>query len=346
MSVELHEKAHQFAEEGDWDNAIKTAQKVPDHYETFDSLAANYVIPPSHIEKFLQSTPRSQRSNVLFEISGQLHPDLKHEHLDLISKLAGPDSYVKENVESHKNWNPSKDPDFLRKLAASNFWKSYEKMVHPIHFAAIKSMYSGKPETIKFHRNDTEAYSHGEHYISHSGALIENQKFRPTLGSFRIHDEVIPHLKDHAERVQKAILADDNIPKRMINGVPHIQLFRGVGGRYAQKIHDAIEKGATSFKLKKAPFSSWTIDPDVARNFAVGRAYSSSDENYPHMAIMSSWIPIDKVLHSGFHTVHTGQKHAHPIEREIVIGHPEGYMIIHSQNVKISKVNPKLKPQT
>lgn len=338
MNSEFEPKMHEAAENGDWDSAIKYAKRIPKNWNPWDHLAGNYQVPPSHFEKFVKAVPQSERPNVFFELSGNLHPQLTHEHLDLLGSLDD-SHYVQENTTKHPNWKPHKSEKSRGEMAASAFWQSYERAVDPHHFAAIKSLHSGKPETIKCHRTGRDATSHGEHYVGHTGTFLDNASFKPPAGHFRLHDEVMPNLKPHADKVQKAIANDENIPKKFIKGVPHIQVWRGVGGEYAQTLKNAASKGNKKLNIKKAPFSSWSTNKEIARNFAANRHGVGREGQSSHTAILSSWIPLDSVLHSGYHTIHTGQKHAHPMEEEIVIGHPEGKMTMNVNDIEFGTVD-------
>ena len=338
MNSEFESKMHEAAENGDWNNAIKHAKRIPKNWNPWDILASNYQIPPTHFEKFVRSVPQSERPNVFFELSSNLHPHLTHEHLDLLGSLDD-SHYVQENITKHPNWKPHKSEKSRGEMAASTFWQSYERQVDPHHFAAIKSLHSGKPETIKCHRGGHDVTSHGEHYVGYNGTFLDNATFKPPAGHFRLHDEVIPHLKRHAEKVQQAIANDNNIPKKFIKGVPHIQVWRGVGGEYAKILKDAASKGNKRLNIKKAPFSSWSTNKEIARNFAANRHGVGREGQNSHTAILSAWIPLSDVLHSGYHTVHTGQKHVHPMEEEIVVGHPKGKMTMNVNDIEFGHVD-------
>jgi hypothetical protein len=337
MTREFESKMHEAAANDDWDTAISYAKKIPKNWAPWDSLAASYTIPPSHFEKFINAVPQSEKPNVLFEVSSNLHPDLTHEQLDLLGSLDD-SGYVQEAIAKHPNWEPHKNQKTKNEMAASSFWQSYERKVDPHHFAAVKSMYSGKPETIKSHRSEEEAYSHGEHYVGHDGTFVANATSKMPLGNYRLHDEVIPHLKTYAEKVQKAIENDPHIPKKIIKGVPHIQVWRGVGGEYAKKLKNAASTGKQKLNIQTAPFSSWTTNKEIARNFAANRHEIGREGQSSHTAILSAWIPISSVLHSGYHHVHTGQRHAHPMEEEIVVGHPTGRMVMNTKDIEFGRV--------
>ena len=203
------------------------------------------------------------------------------------------------------------DTNKLKARAAADFWKNYEISVDPHQMAAVKSLYTGQPEILT-HRNlpgDSDVYKH-----------------------------VIPHIPEHASKVQQAILKDPSIKKRYIGTEPYVQLHRGVGGDYSKKIAEMAEHNPSKntaagrmLSLKTAPFSSWSTDRMLAEDFALGRHEIPNQAK--HSLVMSKWMPLKHVLHSGFHKVHEGQVHPHKHEKEIVVGHPSGSMDIKTSDI-------------
>lgn len=338
---------HEHAEKGDWDSAIKYAKKVPSNWSAFDQLP-QHNIPPHAFEKVLNAVPKNDRANFHFELSSNLHPDLTHEQLDLLHSRIGEDGYAINNIQKHPNYNKH-HPVEMGKKAASEFWRSYERRVEPQHFAAVKSAFGdGQPVEMTDHRGN-KGHSHDANITdgfvydktsntAASGPRHYGNSFIANLG------DVHPHLKQHAKDVQNKILEDENIEKKTINGKIHILLHRGVGGKYANDIlrsagydkenHTAQNK---TIKVKKAPFSSWTTDKEIAKQFASSRemaGYKKPTPSKHQRLIVSKWIPLEHVIHSGSHRVHIGQEHAHPAESEIVVHHPEGHMKIHASELE------------
>lgn len=291
---------HRAAERGDWRSAIEHARSVPVNWNSFDQLP-QYNIPPHAIEDVVRNVPPPNRGNFLFELSNNMHPGYSHDQLKKLWALSN-DYVIEKAILNHPNWNPSDQE--RSDMAASEFWHNYETKVKPSHFAAIKSLHSGKQEEIKSHRDET--------------------------GSSSDWDHVIPHLNSHAKKVQDAIMKDSGIEKKYFNGKPYIRLYRGVAGNYGKKIteaagmkHDLHSVEDRTLSLPVANMASWTLSKDSAQQFALTRGDIPGQEK-GHGVVMSAWHPVESVLHSGFHQVHPGQRHAHPSEEEIVVAHPTG----------------------
>lgn len=333
-----------FAEQGDWDNAIKYARLVPknwDIWQRFPSIKEGG-LPPDALNKVLNVIPRDSLPSFLFETAHNLHPQTDSSTLDRLAKLGLEDHSLQHIISKHPNYSPS-DETKGHQMAAK-FWNSYESKVAPHHFATVKSLYTGKPETLTDHRGNS-ANSHGHHVISNEKAgLLDNAFYsyqQAGVGpnkDIKLHD-VIPHLPAHAAKVQHAIMNDEFIPKRYFNGKPYIQLHRGVGGSYAKKLREKIKHNPENqeidhknFILPTAHLTSWTTDPEMAERFASSRG--EHDNVHEQGVVLSAWHPVESVLHSGFHTVTPGQNHTHVSESEIVVGHPAGKMKINSKNMK------------
>jgi 8-oxo-dGTP pyrophosphatase MutT (NUDIX family)/GNAT superfamily N-acetyltransferase len=361
LTPDEHEKAfHAAAKAGDFDKAIYHAKMAPKSYDLIQQLP-QYNIPPHMIDKALDEAGND--SGFLFELGSNLHPDLSHEQLDRIGRaVAGGVNFSTENaVLDHPNWNPHNKKNINEKLA-SDFWRSYERKVQPHQFAVIKSLYSGKPELITDHRGET-GHSHGHAWLSQGNLYSDpNDKVKPEpeiVGKELVAPlhTVIPHLKTHAKNVQEAIMNDKHVEKKIINGKMHIKLHRGVGGDYAEKIANAAQYDHPThsvsnkkLKIKSAPMSSWTTSLSEANNFARMREkdlndtpeavkYTGDLRKPKKSVVMTAWHPIEDVLHSGYHTLYTGQEHAHPDESEIIVGHPTGHTIVHAKDLQL--IHPK-----
>jgi hypothetical protein len=202
-------QAIQNAESGNWDEALQYAKKVPSNWNVYEQLPS-IGIPPEHLDKVLSQIPKSVMPSFLFELSSNLHSNTKKETLERIAKMSLEDHYVQENVKNHPNWSPSDKTQNLQ--AVSDFWRSYERKVHPFHFAAIKSMFTGQPESITDHRGN-EGSSHG-HYLG--DGFVYDLKDAPTVqswqepikkyGGMTIYkpEAFLGHFKDHAVVMERA----------------------------------------------------------------------------------------------------------------------------------------------
>jgi hypothetical protein len=302
-----HEKAgHAAAAAGDWNKALEHFRALPERFDIYSQLPSAYQLPDHVAHQILDKRPNDP--NFLYELAHNLPPTASAPLLQRIHKLGDNDHIVRTNVEAHPNWVRSPEDQNLEK--AAKFWLGYELKVHPSHFAAVKSTMTGKPETIKTHRGE----------IGKSSDLAA----------------AIPHLNNYANKIQEQILADPDIKKRMHKGEPHVKLYRGVGGNYGQKIHEAAEYSHDTKEAKKktftvpaAPFSSWTTDPHIASRFAWGRGGGIIGPNDKGV-VMSAWVPVKNILHSSSHNAHSGQEHREQMtpESEIIVKHPTGKMKI------------------
>ena len=307
---------HATAKAGDWSHAVYVAHGLPVNWGAFEKLP-QYGIPEKHAETILdtlsnQYSPHHQNlPNFLFEYSQNLSPKASPEHLSRVAHLGRDDMYVTANVHEHPNWRP--DEETQGRSKAANFWSDYESHVKPSHFAAVGSMYSGKEEALRDHRGNS--------------------------GTSEEYKDAIPHLQRHAKAVQEEVMKDEFIPKRWFNGEPHIQVHRGVGGNYGQMIRnkanynpDTNEIDHKRMRIPTAAFSSWSTDHELARSFAHSR---DDIPNQPKKqgVVMSRWVPLKDVLHTGFHRVVTGQQHPHFSEYEVIVGHPKGHIDVSTKDM-------------
>ena len=308
---------HESAKNGDWDHALYVAHGLPVHWGAFEKLP-QYGIPEKHAEKILDTlsneySPHHRNlPNFLFEYSQNLRPNVSPEHLSRVAHMGKDDVFVTRETHQHPNWLP--DKDLKGRMSAANFWSDYESHVKPSHFAAVGSLFSGNHEIIRDHRGNS--------------------------GTSEEYKDAIPHLKQHASEVQKEIMKDEFIPKRWFNGHPHIKLWRGVGGNYGKMIRDKAQFDPNSnevnhvrMRIPSAAFSSWSAEPELAKNFAHTR---DDIENQPKKqgVVVSRWVPLRDVLHSGFHKVVTGQNHPHFNEYEVVVGHPRGHIDVSTKDME------------
>lgn len=302
---------HDYISKGDWDRAIEHAKMIPDSWDVWQQMpsAGEDGMPDSAIHKVLDHLERHglmNESGFFYEMASNL---LGHNQSELLQRMAAigsdRDDYLSnKSILSHPNYKPTQEHKDL--TYAHEFWKNYERKVHPSHFAVVKSLYTGKPETVK-----------------HRG--IE--------GTSAEDDPAIPHMRDYAKKIQEKVLADPELRFRDYNGEKYVKVFRGIGGHYSKMIRDAAkydtntkEYDAKKLVIPVAPFSSWTADVDMAERFAKGRG--ADLEMHGHGLVLSKWMPVKDILHSGYHRVIPGRDGIHPNEKELVFGHPTGKMKI------------------
>lgn len=220
--------------------------------------------------------------------------------------------YTAKSVIQHPNFQITDQEK--NHAIAGEFWHNFERQVQPYHFAAIKSLQTGQPERIVDHRNR----------LGHSDFALQH----------------LPHLNAYAQAMQEQVKNDPFIPKRYFGGVPHVQVYRGVGGAYANKLreHFNLSNGAVdnkTFTLPTAPMSSWSTQEHIAQSFAdTSKKKEGGMYGEPNKGIvLRKWMPLTHLIHSGFHDVTPGQEHAHTEEREFVFKHPEGKIRLNSSHV-------------
>lgn len=310
---ELERAMHAAIDQGDWETAIGHGLRLPRNWSVFDQFPHRNP-PPEVLHKLLDIMERpgykNDRGNFMFELGNNLPEKADPALLNRIGGMAMDDYTVSQAVQQHPNFKPTDEA--LHLDPAAKFWHEYEYNVQPHHFATIKSMYTGIPETITDHRGAT--------------------------GTAK--PELHPHLQSYAKKVQDQIMADSWIPKKTDKyGNVHIKVYRGVGGDYGQKIKEAVnhnpethEVDHKTLKVPTAHLTSWTTDPQMAARFAYSRGNIEGQRNDAGV-VMHKWMPLKHALHSGTHTSYIGQPHAHPGESEIVFGHPEGHVKIPSSKL-------------
>lgn len=362
--------AEQAAKAGKWPEMVRYA-KASGYRGIFDELAQftpDAAVP--HVLEALKSKPNDLASFIHYVVHYQ-GDKLSPKTLNTLADNVQDDALTTRNIQQLPQYKPSED--LKNKQKASNFWLSYERNTHPAHFAAIKSLYSGKPETVIDHRHRMGS-SHGEHYL-HGNRVFD----KVTIGSTDyLKDpnsdadsphtlpelkpshpklaDAIPHLERHAKDVRAKVLADESIPKRYFKGEPYIQVHRGVAGKLGKRIRDASDHGILdhsvaerTLKLPQSSFSSWSTDKIIANRFA-SRDIPKHPKN--RGVTISKWMPLKNLLHSGVHDVHFDQEHAHPHEFEMVFAHPEGHINVSTKNLSFQDrhephifVQPTLKPK-
>ena len=347
---------HKYISNGDWARAIEHAKVIPHQSDIWQQLPSAHPegMPNWAIHEVLDHLDSHdlKHSGFLFEMAHNLMP---HHDSETVRRLANSASEHGGHLETdlftaHSNYHLT--PDEERLSAVHNFWKSYEHNVSPRHFATVKSFFSGKPEEF-FHRG--QSGKHNDYYIV-NGRHIYDLNSSPTVKLFDkinhtyngdIHtkaDHILPNLGDYAAKIQEKILQDQNIHKRYYNGQPYIKVHRGVGGHYSKAIRDAAgydpktnEYDHKFLTVPSAPFSSWTTDFETAKAFSKGRG---SQLDLPgHGLVISKWMPLKNVLHSGYHNLLPGKHCAHPSEKEIVFGHPNETIKIHPKELHFETIS-------
>jgi hypothetical protein len=312
MYRDLEKQMYQHIENGDWDSAINTALRLPTNWDALQRLPSSGEMPEYAINMVLNRIERKPDlgTGFLFELASNLPENLSAETLNRLAYASRDSHYEQEKFMGHPNFKYTEQYEPLKQ--AADWWNGYEKAVDPKHFATVKSMLTGAHESIKDHRGNTgESESH-----------------------------ILPHLKAYAQEVQRHVMNDDFLKKKNIGGEPHVLVHRGVGGNYAKHIKNALAHDHISnevdnkhLKIPVAPLSSWTSDWDMANRFAHERGDKIPGQEAGHGIVISRWMPVKDILHSGTHSVVHGQKSAHPEEKELVFAHKDPKISVKPQHI-------------
>lgn len=306
-----HKAAIGAASQGNWDEALEHAKHVPANWDAYQQFPSTAPMPDYIIHKVLDRVGHDPHSNFLFEMASNIPDSIRPDTLRRLayhgSRL---DDYYSTNLfTKHKNYVPA--PEDIDDAKALEFWHDYEKNVDPSHLATIKSLYTGKNEN-----------------VSHRGKIG------------RTNHEALPYLKGYSQAAQDAILKDESIKKKDINGKPHIQVWRGINGPYAKAIKDKIHfldentVKNQKFVIPTGHMSSWTTDPEVANRF-VWMRNNLNEKGHNHGMVLSEWMPVDQVLHTSNHYIVPHVPTQSRNESEVVFGHPEGKMTISTKNIAL-----------
>lgn len=312
--LEHEKKALAAANESRWDDMLTHAKGIPKSWDFYTQLPSAFSnMPPETVHKILDRVP--ENSSFPFEYMTNLPENadtsvlrrLWEEHADKNKGFAN-------KITDHPNFSRSEQENRL--ILAADFFMDYEKNVKPSHFATIKALHSGNQETLTDHRGN--------------------------IGSSESYIEALPHIKEYANKVQKKIMNDSDIRKRYKDGEAYVKVHRGLAGLYGQKIRKHIENidtlGHKNLALPVAPFSSWSINPETARMFS-NRNIEGQPNNQG--VVISKWMPVSSIIHSGFHDIVPMQKHAHPNEEELIFEHPTGKLKVNTK--EISKNTDEIK---
>jgi hypothetical protein len=332
LDPSIHEqKAFEALKNGNYDEMLHHARHIPHNWDIYQRLPSTLEsgLPNEAFHKIMDSLPENHpnRSSFLFEYGQNLPSHATPNELNRAARAVMGDDWIsRRKFLDHPNWQRDENDNRLHK--AANFWQLYEKMVDPSHFAAIKSLHSGKPEVFSDYRNI------GGH------------------GSSGDWESALPHLRGYSKKVQEKILKDPHIIKRDFKGEPYIRVHRGLGGHYAKALKEAAgynrndhSVDAKQIVVPKAPFSSWTTDKREAERFAHNR---SQMPNQPagHGMTITKWMPVKDILHSGFHYVYPEQEHVHPSEQEIIFQHPKGKMKLSTNEMALQTSQEPYTPLT
>lgn len=195
----------------------------------------------------------------------------------------------------------------------ADMWHDYEKSVQPSHFAAVEHHMTGQPVKL----------------VDHRGKEGDSSEYSMAL----------PHLGKYAKMAQEAVLQDRGRPDeddeftvkpeiRMVRGKPFVKTYRGIAGDYADAIgnHAGLDEHGNAdnatLKIPVSSLSSWTTNPQVAQRFATRPIKNQANRSL----IMHKWMPLEHLLHSGFHQVVPNHPHAHPGESELIFKHDKKHV--------------------
>lgn len=218
-------------------------------------------------------------------------------------------------------------------MSIENFWGDYEVGGAPAHHAKIKSVVSGKPET-----------------YTHAGQTESSEAY-PNLSK--------QHFDAHSRRAQnfllKHLLEAKHPGLKNIGGVPHVTLYRGVKGKYAESILEKFgahkshpvnpEIEAKRVSVKHLPAGSWSLEPEQARTFASTGSMDADGKVSPprHGMVIKKDFPVSSVLHVGFGNWYPDKpsdagQHYSEEEKEVVVHHPKERLVLSHNNLESIKV--------
>jgi 8-oxo-dGTP pyrophosphatase MutT (NUDIX family)/GNAT superfamily N-acetyltransferase len=319
---------------GDWKTAVEYGKKVPRNFDVWQQMPSaahseekgDSSLSDEAIHGLLDAQKSygmaDDRGNFLFELADHLPKNAGGAVLNRIADEGKEDGLVTETVQRHPNFKLSPEKQGIKDV--SDFWASYETGVQPHHFATVKSLFTGQPETLVDHRGET--------------------------GSSDAHMHLVPHMPAYAKEVQGAVLKqarDNGHQIKYFANKPYVKVFRGVGGEYADQIMKAVnydpktgEMDSRTVKVPVSHLTSWSTEPELAHRFATSRAKDDWHEDEHPInkgVVFEKWLPVEDILHSGQHTVVSGQEHPHSNEKELVFGHTEPHVKVPSSAIHFLK---------
>lgn len=230
----------------------------------------------------------------------------------LIGNISADDGYETDHIPRVRKHFEKKWPNLFDLRRVAEFWNHYERDVNATNMATILSRYHGKPVI---------------NYVDYRGEVGHSESYADVIPHFDKYEELLHKhlLEQHAKKEDRYLQIEER------NGEPHVRVFRGVHGPYAEQLRKLTgydpETGTVKnvrVRIAKSPISSWSTDPEQARSFA--------DSDVDGL-IIEDWVPLRKVVHSGYHKIIPMQKHAYEHERELVLGHPDERHVVHSSQL-------------
>lgn len=312
VSAELEKLMHQHLDQGNEQEAIEVADQLKPSWKGFEKLANTRKLSEAGIVSIMNkllSRP-DQLKSFIFEISHNLPQGMSPASLNNLAYLSKDSDYVLNNVTSHPNWLVTEP--FLTLQSAREFWREmYEKSQDPSAIALLKSMATGKSETLKSPKGE-------------DGSSDKMVSF-------------IPSIKGYAKALHAEILKDPSIHKIENGAEVYIPLFKPMFGASAKMIKDAVlsdREGLNKIVMPIFEVSSWFYDFDKAKEIA-------SEE--PTSVILSKLFSLDCVLFSTDHRVVHGANHEN-LDKEMVILIPEGKIELNANDISVRSEDGQFNP--
>ena len=289
--------------------AIKNLSKYGDDPSFASQLITNPHLNESHLDKLIEHIKiQPDKNKYLFEELTN-HPHLTNEQLHDIFEHTNDKYHPEEtfhlngNIISSQNYQ--KKPEDQELEIPELFWNKYERNANPEHFNKISQVFQNKsldetPQNVLYNTND------------------------PTTEDQRLA------FKKYAKKTQNRVLNIHKKDIKIINNEPHILVHRGVGGNYAKQIKD-LTKNQDHVNIPVSSLSSWTLDPVIAHRFSDTGNYNGEK----HSIIISKYMPVSDIIHSGFHNLHPSHKHYNKYEQELVFKHDKPNLMVHKNEISI-----------
>lgn len=322
----LARHALEAAHAGDWKKSLHNYRQLSGSYDIWDQIpiifrenhgglpdeATNAILDELTSSRSPEEKNRKDKDlrGFLAQYMRYSPPNASHKTLWKIAHLAT-DKGLSDLVSSltyHHNWDP--DEHYRNMSNVGKFWDDYETSASPDHFATIKHYMTGQPVS-------------GEEFHGGKGA---------SLG----YTDIFPHMAEYSKLAQEKVLQDPALKIKHFGGEPHVKVYRGVSGDYAQKIMQSAgldKHGYVDKKVLNIPtshLSSWSTSPEIAHSFSVADSPYSEEKKG---VTLEKWMPVKNLLHSGYHALFPGHSHAASSEKELVFGHSEPRIKIPSSSL-------------
>jgi hypothetical protein len=311
VSKDLEMLMYQHLDNGNEDEAINTAIRIPTSWRSFEKLATTRKLSERSIAKIIQKLMahpnKDNLKSFIFEISHNLPETLSSKSLNNIAYFGKDSDYVFNNIQKHPNWSFTEPFQSLN--LAREFWRhNYELSQNPSALATLKSMATNKSESLKDPKGKE--------------------------GSSNEFVSMIPALKGYAKALQAELNNDNNIPKTENMGQNYINLFKPLTGASAKMVREAIlndRDGLKKFVLPIYAVSSWISDLDEAKRIASDKGTG---------IIISKFIPISSIVYSTDHKVVHGAPHEN-LDTEMIVLNPEGKISFNANDVSLESEDGK-----